>query len=206
MKSRMSIWVFCLLCLSGLSFLSFWQQSFLNPTDIDEYQVASKDSHPIAPSVQEITSMPISVEWERTKEKTAISPVGVDQFNRMGVIEGLETTSWYQNGPIPGNAGNALIAGHRDWKGKLGSFHYLETIDQNERVKITYQDGESRTFVTVSKRVYSLDQIPSSVMDLSGETRVTLITCTGNFVREKGGYQKKIVVILYPLENERNKL
>ncbi|OLR24672.1 class F sortase [Bacillus cereus] len=143
-----------------------------------------------------ISSLPVKLTFQRTQVTVNILPVGLDKDGRMIVKDGLETASWYQQSAIPGNQGNALIAGHRDWKGVLGGFQYLETIQKNEKVLIQYEDKEIRTFQVVEKNVYPMNEVPEEAMNIQGESRVTLITCTGKFIREKGGYQSRIIVIL----------
>ncbi|MGR5864674.1 class F sortase [Bacillus cereus] len=59
-----------------------------------------------------------------------------------------------------------------------------------------YEDKEIRTFQVVEKNVYPMNEVPEEVMNIQGESRVTLITCTGEFIREKGGYQSRVIVIL----------
>ncbi len=171
------------------------------PSTIEVF--AEKDAVPLnEPNSQQAvpvvnqSSIPISFEWVTSKKGSPIVPVGIDSSNQMELEEGIERISWYESSAIPGNSGNAILAGHRDWAGALGSFQYLETVSQGEQVVITYEDKTTRTFEVVSKQVYSFDNIPSYVTDISGEPRVTLITCTGAFDRAEGGYQNRVVVVL----------
>ncbi|PHG57741.1 class F sortase [Bacillus toyonensis] len=145
---------------------------------------------------QNISSPPVKMEFLHPQVTVDILPVGLDSEGRMNVKDGLEIASWYKQSAIPGNKGNTLLAGHRDWNGELGPFQYLETIEKNEKILIQYENKESRLFQVVEKQEYPVNEVPTSVMDIQEGTRVTLITCTGKFIREKGGYQSRVIVTL----------
>ncbi|TKH18975.1 class F sortase [Bacillus wiedmannii] len=146
--------------------------------------------------VQNISSPPVKLKFERTQVTVKISPVELDSTGRMKVHDGVADASWYKQSAIPGCQGNALIAGHRDWRGELGPFQYLEMIKKNEKVTIEYKNKDKLMFQVVERQIYSVNEIPDSVMNIGGETCVTLITCTGKFIRKKGGYQKRVIVTL----------
>lgn len=125
-----------------------------------------------------------------------IEPVGLDNEGRVDTIPDASTVGWYKLGPSPGAQGNAILDGHRDWKGELGSLRPIERLKPGEAVIIAYEDGSRQTFSVESNNTYSLDGVPESVMELSGEARVTLITCSGRFIKEQGGYQSRVVVVI----------
>ncbi|MBJ8113568.1 class F sortase [Bacillus cereus group sp. N6] len=144
----------------------------------------------------DITSPPMKLEFQQTQVTVNILPVGLDSTGRMLIKDNLEVASWYKQSAVPGNPGNALLAGHRDWKGDLGPFQYLENIQKGEHILIQYENKEVRTFQVIEKQVYHVEEVPASVMNIQEGPRVTLITCTGKFIQEKGGYQDRVVVTL----------
>ncbi|QDZ77512.1 class F sortase, partial [Bacillus cereus] len=137
----------------------------------------------------DMTSPPVKLEFQQTQVTVNILPVGLDATGRMLVKDNLDVASWYKQSAVPGNQGNALLAGHRDWKGELGPFQYLENIQKGEHILIQYENQEVRAFQVIEKQVYHAEEVPASVMNIQEGPRVTLITCTGKFIREKGGYQ-----------------
>ncbi|PEP86162.1 class F sortase [Bacillus toyonensis] len=197
MKKRMLLALICMLVL-GMGYYfqqhspsrTFQQPVMVTPTIPD--QQAAKEQR----EIHNITSSPVKLEFQRTQVTVNILPVGLDSTGRMRVKDGLEVASWYKESEFPGNPGNSLIAGHRDWKGKLGPFQYLENIQKGEHILIQYENKEIRTFQVIEKQVYHADEVPASVMNIQEGTRVTLITCTGKFIREKGGYQERVIVTL----------
>lgn len=125
-----------------------------------------------------------------------IQAVGLDNEGRMATIPSPDAIAWYKYGSTPGQVGNSILAGHRDWKGSLGSFRGIERLETGDEVIIRFDNGSAATFKVESNHTYRLNDVPDTVMDLSGESRVTLITCAGPFVKKAGGYQNRVVVVL----------
>ncbi|PEF61131.1 class F sortase [Bacillus cereus] len=197
MKKRMLLAFICMLILG----VGYYVQQH-NPSRTFQKNVGSAPiiSNPKETKekqkIQHITSSPIKLEFQQSQVTVNILPVGLDSTGRMRVEDDLEVISWYKQSAIPGNQGNALLAGHRDWKGKLGPFQYLENIQKGERILIQYENKEVRTFQVVEKQVYHVEKLPAFVMNIQEGSRVTLLTCTGQFIQKKGGYQERVVVIL----------
>ncbi|CAM4217069.1 class F sortase [Listeria booriae] len=143
--------------------------------------------------------MPKSITFQPGGEKPVvnpIAPVGTDKDGRMYIPDDITKVYWYKFGPTPGNKGNAIIAGHRDWGGKLGLFQYLEDIKIGEKVVITDANDKAQTFQVVSKKAYSYKNFPTDLMDTTKGHKVTLISCTGRFIKSEESYENREVVIL----------
>jgi len=128
--------------------------------------------------------------------KAPIQPVGLDRAGHMATLANPTTIAWYVYGAAPGAAGNAILAGHRDWNGTLGTFWNLEQLQVSDDVVITFADGTRLALQVVSDNTYPENAVPADVMRNTGETRTTLITCAGDFVRSAGGYQSRVVIVL----------
>ena len=50
-----------------------------------------------------------------------VTPTGVDATGELAIPADARELVWWQFGPTPGAAGSAVIAGHLDWKGVLGT-------------------------------------------------------------------------------------
>lgn len=140
--------------------------------------------------------IPILISIPELHVEATVQSVGLDEEGRMATIPSAEAIGWYKYGSIPGRGGNSILAGHRDWKGKSGSFRNIEKLNIGDKAEITFDDGSIEAFTVISNNTYPLDAVPSIVMDLSGEERTTLITCTGHFDKKKRGYQSRAVVVL----------
>src|SRR5690606_1131997 len=138
--------------------------------------------------------IPVLISIPELHVEAPIQPVGLDSEGRMDTISSSEIVGWYKHGSRPGQPGNSLLAGHRDWKGKAGSFQHIEKLEIGDEVIITFDDESVEILTVTSNDTYALDEVPTSVMDLSGEEHTTLITCTGYFDKKKRGYQSRVVV------------
>ncbi|MBW5449321.1 sortase [Cohnella sp. CFH 77786] len=158
---------------------------------------AEADPEPDALSEEEKAKrIPVRVKVPAFEIDAPIEPVGLDNEGRVDTIPDAATVGWYKYGPAPGAQGNAILDGHRDYKRKLGALRPIERLKVGEAVTIAFADGSEQTFKVVSNNTYPLDDVPENVMELTGEARVSMITCSGKFVREKGGYQSRVVVVL----------
>ncbi|MBC1402919.1 class F sortase [Listeria booriae] len=154
------------------------------------------------PKTKQKSIAPVQITFRqgaKTQIQNPVRPVGTDKDGRMEVPDGIDAVYWYKYGPSPGDKGNSIIAGHRDWGGELGLFKYLEDISIGEKVTIGYADNTKKEFQVKSKNSYAVKDFPQELMDTTKGNKVTLISCTGSFDRSQDGYQSREVVILQPV-------
>lgn len=151
---------------------------------------------PVKNSVAHDGKVPVSIAIPSLDVQAAIQPVGLDREGRMATIPDAKVIAWYAYGGVPGNTGNAVLAGHRDWNGSLGTFWSIDTLKSHDIVRIGFSDGSQSVFEVVSDTLYPANHVPDQVMQVNASTRTTLITCAGDFDRSGGGYQSRAVVIL----------
>jgi sortase A len=113
-------------------------------------------------------------------------PVGLIQIPKIGVdkviVEGTDTNDLrqgpghYLGTPLPGQAGNAAIAGHRTTYG--APFYNLNELDPGDPVTVTTTQG-----VFTYRVVRSMVILPSDTAILAASTapELTLTTCTPRF-------------------------
>ncbi|MDQ3351626.1 MAG: class F sortase [Actinomycetota bacterium] len=80
-----------------------------------------------------------------------VAPTGVNERAELDVPADARTLVWYRFGPSPGEAGSAVIAGHLDWKGALGTFYALDRTPIGEHITVRYDDSQ-RTFTVTESR------------------------------------------------------
>jgi len=124
-----------------------------------------------------------------------VLPVGLKEDGSMGTLNTHDQAAWYEPGPAPGDDGNALINGHKSWKKQKGYFSVLPEMQEGDPIVFLHDNDEVRVFYVVSADIYPLAEVPEDVMKLSGERRVTLITCEGEFDRGMGTSVNRCVVI-----------
>lgn len=127
-----------------------------------------------------------------------IQPVGLTPSRAMDTVDDPHIAAWYKDGPSPGEEGNALINGHVRWKGVVGYFSVLPEMDIGEKIVIEYENGWHNAFYVTEVLFYPFDEVPSEIMSLDGETRVTLISCYGRWNQEYGTSEQRVFVICKP--------
>ncbi len=151
-----------------------------------------------SPSLVPPTSPPARLVIAAAGIDAQVRAVGTDEQGRMAVLRSGAQVAWYQGGAVPGAPGNALFAAHNRWSRKDAVFARLGNLKPGDTATITDEDGETRAFVVASVSRYPYTAVPDEVMSLSGETRVTLITCAGSFSSRLGTSQERYVAILTP--------
>lgn len=143
---------------------------------------------------------PVRIYFTAAEVMADILPVGIiedgERAGQMDTIDDPDVAAWYEPGPAPGGPGNALINGHKSWKGKIGRFSVLWDMQAGDEVIIEYADGSLASFYADSVAFYPYNAVPDEVMSLEGESRVTLITCYGEFDRQAGTSEERCVVVL----------
>lgn len=126
---------------------------------------------------------------------TKIENVGLLDNGQMGVPESFETVGWYDRGPMPGERGNAVIAGHVDSKKGPAVFFYLKKLKAGDEVIISDDKGESLTFIVENIKSYPTELSPvNEIFDYSFQRHLNLITCTGIYDPKTGNHSERLVV------------
>ncbi|TFB13373.1 class F sortase [Filobacillus milosensis] len=138
--------------------------------------------------------VPNTVEIPAINIKAQINPVGLTETGGMKVPDNIMEVGWFEPGTLPGDVGNAVIAGHVDGVSGPGVFYNLKKLSVGDQIFIYGKGGKALTF-TVEKIVsYPAEDAP--INEIFGPTNgksMNLITCTGPFDRESG-YTDRLVV------------
>jgi LPXTG-site transpeptidase (sortase) family protein len=156
------------------------------PTPESFNQVAG----PITPSRLRIPSIGVDA-W--------IGAVGLRRDGSMDVPNNLWTSSWLAIGPRPGQAGNAVIAGHRG-VGTPALFSHLENVHPGDRIYVS--DAAGNELIYQVTRVASLDLSASTQVAVFGPStaqQLVLITCFGRYMDTARTYDHRLVVFSRPL-------
>lgn len=81
--------------------------------------------------------------------------------------------SYLSTSPIPGEVGNSILYGH-NFPSLLKD---LPKVKVGDEITIVYENGDERKFTVQFTQTVGPDQ--SSILDSSGDRRITLYTCTG---------------------------
>ncbi|MGI5837208.1 MAG: sortase domain-bontaining protein [Chloroflexota bacterium] len=127
--------------------------------------------------------------------EAAFEFVGLTPEGAMDTPKNPDKVAWYQFGPRPGQPGNAVIAGHVDWAGKVRAFWWLNRLEPGDVVEIIDQKDNSYSFVIKRKQLYDASTAPvQEIFAGSGAPEITLITCGGVFDHRTRQYLSRLVV------------
>jgi len=136
-----------------------------------------------APASAAVTTIPPALPAPPTGSAVAIIDIPKIRVDA-AVVEGVgvgdlqKGPGHYPGSPLPGQAGNAAIAGHRTTYG--APFYRLDELVPGDPILVTTKDGSRpwQYVVTSSKSVSPSDV---AVLDPSSSPELTLTTCTPRF-------------------------
>ena len=140
--------------------------------------------------------VPTAIHIDAIGVNAPVISVGVDQKGRMFSPDRAEDVVWFKPGPRPGEAGNAVLAGHVDRRNQGPAvFARLKEMTPGQPIDVTLTGGQLRRFV-----VRTIDLIDpagpfaASIFRSDGPPRLVLITCAGIFDPVSQDYQHRLIV------------
>ncbi len=114
----------------------------------------------------------------------------------MGIPTNFTDVAWYNQGPKPGMPGIAVINGHVDGKDvEEAVFYNLGTLKLGDAVEVVDKKGNTARFRVVGSKVYDYDSPTADIFIGDGsQSLINLITCSGDWDKEKKLYRQRIVV------------
>jgi hypothetical protein len=113
----------------------------------------------------------------------------------------INVAGWWRGGSRIGDPfGSTLLAAHVDSRTRgLGPYVELLSVQAGDRIVVTTAQLR-QTFRVRSLRVVARGSLTQAtwIYSPSGARRLTLVTCTGPYVRSAGGYQNLAVVTALP--------
>ncbi|SHM23013.1 class F sortase [Actinacidiphila paucisporea] len=92
------------------------------------------------------------------------------------------TAGWYTGGPVPGDAGPAVIVGHNSTRYGKAVFHDLKHIAKGADITVTNARGQSAHFTVTAVESVSKKSFPTQkVYGPTTAHALRLITCDGAF-------------------------
>jgi LPXTG-site transpeptidase (sortase) family protein len=127
---------------------------------------------------------------------TNIESVGFLPDGAMANPSGPESVAWFDLGPVPGEQGSAVIAGHFGWKGNTRAvFDDLSEMKVGEEIYVENEKGEVVVFVVRS--VESYDDVEDAFdvfISNDGKAHLNLVTCAGEWNETLKTYSHRVVV------------
>ena len=134
-----------------------------------------------------------------------IEAVGRDADGAMGIPAQVDNVAWYAPGYLPGELGNAVIAGHLDRaNGAPAIFWSIDKLTVGDPIIVTTADGTQYHFAVTHLETYPYDQAPiEAIFGFSLRSQLNLITCKGQWNSGQRNYSNRLVVYSELVETVR---
>jgi len=143
-------------------------------------------------------SAPVRVSVPAIGVSATVIPLGENPDGTVAVpsLDTPQLTSWFDDGPAPGQVGPAAIYGHvATAAAGPAVFYRLGELVPGDTVRVSRADRGVATFTVYRIAEYTKDDFPT--MTVYGDTtgaELRLITCGGDFDPAAGRYLGNIVV------------
>jgi LPXTG-site transpeptidase (sortase) family protein len=149
---------------------------------------------PLPPPVH--AAKPTRLEIPSIAVDAPVLQLGLKEDGAMESPQGPGPVGWYDFSPTPGNPGNAVFSGHRDWHtGVVGVFWRLNELSPGDRVAVVLEDGQRVVYAVKLSVVIPPEGMPiEEIVGPTPDETITLITCEGSFDSTSKDYDKRRVV------------
>ncbi len=134
--------------------------------------------------------------------KASLVRVGLTWNRAMGAPDNPHVIGWWEGGPEPGETGNVLLAGHRDYTDTQGNIGVgvcwlLDRTALGDFLILRDNEQREHYVYTVTEVVSVRWNDPNGVAYLrpSDTAIVTLVTCEGAFDRDANNYSNRRIVV-----------
>ncbi len=150
------------------------------------------------PDPLESAGRPVQIQIPAIGVVALVEEVGLTGDGAMDIPAGWMNVAWFHEGFKPGQAGNAVVAGHLDSRsGGPAVFWNLNQLQPGDEVTVTYDGGDRYTFAVQDMEVLPYDVQGDAVTSIFGPSQtadLNLITCNGDWDRGKATYTQRLVV------------
>jgi sortase (surface protein transpeptidase) len=145
-----------------------------------------------------VPSQPVRLLIPAIGVDAAIESVGLSLTGNgdIGIPTNFTDVAWYNEGPIPGMPGSAVIDGHLDGrKVPRAVFYDLGALRPGDLVGVVDQGGKTLQFQVVRLATYDYNASTSDIFSSdTTKARLNLITCAGDWLKDRKLYNKRVVV------------
>jgi len=136
---------------------------------------------------------PLRVRVPSADIDAALAGIGLDGDGALVPPDDMATAGWF--GPVPGEPGPAVLAGHVDSTGGPAVFFRLRSVRAGDPVLVTRADGSTVRFTVTRVARYAKTAFPTAeVYGPTPDAELRLITCGGLFDRAAHSYRDNVVV------------
>ncbi|TDW30616.1 class F sortase [Cryobacterium psychrophilum] len=162
---------------------------------------------PRVQSALDLNQVPLSVTPQRIRVDTlgidmSIDAVGLAEDGSMALPSNPAVAAWYSFGPSPTSpSGATVVAAHVDsLVYNIGPFARLAQAPAGTEIIVATDDGQERRYAVESIQTVNKTDVPwDQVFDRTGPSRLTLVTCGGEFDYEARRYLSNVIVSATPI-------
>lgn len=130
-----------------------------------------------------------------------VQNVGITRAGNMSTPNNFTDVGWFKYGTLPGEPGNAVIAGHVDNGFALpGVFKDLSKLKKGDDIYVDSVGGNTIHFQVTETKIYDYNSPTTDVFTGSEIPTLKLITCTGTWIKELKTHNKRLVVTAIKLD------
>jgi sortase (surface protein transpeptidase) len=143
---------------------------------------------------------PVHLDIPRIEVATPLIRLGLTADRELEVppLAHAGVAGWYDLGPVPGDPGPAVIAGHVDSEDGPAVFYALSALRPGDRLTVARSDHRTAVFSVDRVTAFAKSSFPTKAV--YGDTpapELRLITCGGTYDPARGGYQSNVVVFAH---------
>jgi Sortase domain len=143
----------------------------------------------------EAASPPVRLEVPAIGVAARVVRLGLGPDEAMQVPGDFAAAGWFAGGPVPGQLGPAVIAGHVDSRTGPAVFYRLGELRPGDVVMVERADGTRLRFLVERADRFPKVGFPTAaVFGPVPSAALRLITCAGDFDRASGHYLDNLVV------------
>jgi len=166
--------------------------------DLGEVPVQSADL-----ADREIAPDPVQLRYPDIDADMEVEPKGVASDGQMEIPDDAAQAGWYEYGNAPADdTGTTVIAAHAGSRETpVGPLYALKDAEAGEQITVVDDAGDEHRYeVTEVQRMgkEGLDFTP--YFERSGQHRLVLITCGGQWIPEQNSYADNIIVVAESLD------
>ena len=121
--------------------------------------------------------------------------LGLDAAGALAAPADPAAAGWYAGGPVPGDVGPAVVAGHVDSAEGPAVFARLRELAPGDEVLVDRSDGTTARFTVTRVERHPKDAFPTAaVYGPTADAQLRLVTCGGAFDRAARSYEDNVVV------------
>lgn len=145
---------------------------------------------------ESIYGSPVNLKIPSINLDSAVESVSIISNGEMDVPKKIENVAWFNLGPLPGEVGSAVIAGHYGWKNnKASAFDNLHKLSKGDTLYVEDNNGKVSSFVVRdTKRYYPDSDTKEIFLSNDGKSHLNLITCEGVWNKAEKSYSSRLVV------------